>query len=58
MTKGAKAVNVYFAILVVTVIGAAAAQLIIHVAYANTYSVATQGSEASYASLKESLLAP
>ena len=41
-------INTYFATLLITVAGAAAAMLIIHVAYANTFEVTIVGSEALY----------
>ena len=40
--------NAYFAVLIVTVIGAAAALTIIHVAHSQDLTKYTQGSEAQY----------
>lgn len=49
-------INAYFATLLVTIAGAGATMLIIHVAYANTFEITLSGNEAAYSSLKESIL--
>jgi len=49
-------INTYFATLLVTIAGAGAALLIIHVANSNTLNVTVGGSEKEYQSLKESIL--
>lgn len=41
-------INTYFATLLITLIGAGASLIIIHVAYANTFEITIGGSEASY----------
>ncbi len=47
-------VNAYFAILLITIAGAGATMLIVHVSYSNMLSVT--GSEAQYAALERSIL--
>lgn len=49
-------INTYFAILLVTIAGAGAALLIVHISVAKTPVVETGYNEASYSSLKESIL--
>jgi hypothetical protein len=49
-------INSYFAVLIITVVGAAATQLIVHVVYANTFTVVIGGSAAQYISLQQSIL--
>jgi len=49
-------INSYFAVLIVTIAGAGAALLIIHVAYSNTFAAALGGNETNYASLQQSIL--
>lgn len=44
-------INTYFAVLIITVIGSAAALTIVHFAYASDVSAAVFGSEAQYAAL-------
>lgn len=44
----------YFATLLITIVGAGAASLIVHVAYANFDTLS--GSEAQYAQLQKSIL--
>lgn len=48
-------INTYFAILIVTIAGAAATLLIVHVANANVSNFAL-GSEAQYAQVQQSIL--
>jgi len=43
-------INSYFAVLLITITGAAASLLIIHIIYANTFVVLVSGNEAIYAS--------
>jgi len=47
-------VNTYFAVLLITIVGAGAALVIVHVSYSNMLSVT--GSEAQYAALERSIL--
>jgi hypothetical protein len=47
-------INMYFATLLITIVGAGAASLIVHVAYANFDTLS--GSEAQYAQLQKSIL--
>jgi len=49
-------VNTYFAVLLITVAGAAAAWLIVHFTYTETLTAIFNGSEANYASLQQSIL--
>ncbi len=51
-----KNINSYFAVLIVTVAGAGAALLIIHLAYANTFTILRVGNQGEYSSLQQSLL--
>lgn len=51
-------INTYFATLLVTVVGAGASLIIIHVANANTFVTTMGGSEAAYTSLQDSILNP
>ena len=48
--------NTYIAILLITLAGAGAAWLIVHVAYQNSFTRTVVGNEASYSSLQESIL--
>ncbi len=48
-------INSYFAVLLITIAGAGAALLIVHVAYDNAFAN-FGGSEAAYAPLQESIL--
>ena len=48
--------NSYFAVLIITIFGAFASWLIVHVAYANTFATTMGGSEAGYSSLQQSIL--
>lgn len=48
-------VNTYFAVLLITIAGAGAALLIIHISVAKTPNVETGYNEASYSKLKESI---
>lgn len=50
-------INSYFAVLIITIAGSAAAMLIIHIAYSNA-SVLTVNSETQYAQLQQSILKP
>lgn len=49
-------INTYFAILLITLAGAGATMLIVHVALANAYSSTFTDSEAVYASLQQSVV--
>lgn len=49
-------VNAYFASLIITIFGAGAAILIVHISVAKTPIVETGYNEASYSDLKESIL--
>jgi hypothetical protein len=49
-------INSYFAVLIITVVGAAATQLIVHVVYANTFTIIVAGSAAEYVPLQRSIL--
>ena len=49
-------INTYFAVLLITIVGAGAAWLIVHVSVAKTPVVKTGYNEASYSELKESIL--
>jgi len=49
-------INMYIAALIITLAGAGAATLIIHIAYSNTLPTVLGGSEANYASLQQSIL--
>jgi len=49
-------INSYAAVLLITIAGAAATWLIVHVAYANTLEVTIIGSQAEYISLQQSIL--
>lgn len=44
-------INAYFAVLLITIAGAGASLLIIHVAYANTFEINLASSGAAYSSL-------
>ena len=48
--------NSYFAVLLVTIAGAAATLLIVHVVFANSFETTFDGSEAAYAALQQSIL--
>jgi hypothetical protein len=48
--------NAYFAVLLVTVAGASAALVIVHVATTDIVNTAMQGTEGSYAALRQSIL--
>lgn len=56
MTSMKDTVNSYFAVLLVTIAGAAATMLIVNVAFSNSFAVTFNNSEATYASLQQSLL--
>ncbi len=47
-------INTYFAILLITIAGASATMIIVHVSYSNMLSAT--GSEAQYAALERSIL--
>ena len=49
-------INSYFAILLITVAGAGATLIIVHVANTTRLSTIVNGSEASYAPLQQSIL--
>jgi hypothetical protein len=49
-------INTYFAVLLVTIAGAGAAILIVHIATSNPTTVNTGNNEASYAPLQNSIL--
>jgi hypothetical protein len=49
-------INLYFSLLLVTIAGAGATLLIVHIVYANTFDTTMSGSEANYASLQQSIL--
>jgi hypothetical protein len=49
-------INSYFAILLVTIAGAGATWFIVHIASDNALASTMGGSEASYASLQQSIL--
>lgn len=49
-------VNFYFAVLIVTIIGVFATQIIIHVVYANSFDITIGGSGENYIPLKKSIL--
>lgn len=49
-------VNTYLAMLLITIAGAGAAWLIVHISVAKTLEVKTGYNEASYSELKESIL--
>lgn len=49
-------INSYMAVLLVTIAGAGAAMLIIHVAYANAFEVTFVSGGAAYAPLRDSIL--
>ena len=49
-------INSYFAVLLIVIAGAGATWLIVHVVYANTFSIMVSGSEANYAPLQQSIL--
>ncbi len=51
-------INTYFAVLLITIAGASAAWLIVHISIAKTPVVDTGYNEASYSELKESILKP
>lgn len=53
-------INTYFAILLITIAGAGAAWLIVHISDGRITIIDTgsTGSEASYSALKESILKP
>ena len=51
-------INSYFAVLIITVAGAGAAWLIIHLATADTLTANFGGAEAKYAPLQKSILNP
>lgn len=42
-------INSYFAVLLITIAGAGASMIIIHVAYANTFEVMMVSNQAAYA---------
>ena len=44
-------INSYFAILLITIAGAGASLIIIHIVYANTFDVMMVSNQAAYASL-------
>jgi len=49
-------INAYFSVLLITIAGAGAALLIIHVAYNNSFNIMLSGNGTYYASLQQSLL--
>jgi len=49
-------INTYFATLLVTIAGAGATLLIVHIATADAVDSAMQGTEGSYAALQQSIL--
>ncbi len=49
-------INTYFAILLVTIAGAGATALIVHVAFSNADAFAANNSEAQYLQLQQSIL--
>jgi len=49
-------VNAYAAALLITIAGAAATWLIVHVAFDNAFATTTMGSEGSYTDLENSIL--
>lgn len=49
-------INSYFAILIITIAGSAATFLIVHIATTDALAANFGGSEASYASLQQSIL--
>lgn len=51
-----RGVNFYFAALIITVAGAGAAWLILHVVYKNNFEATLSGSQAQYAALEKSIL--
>lgn len=51
-----KGVNFYFAALIITLAGAGAVWLILHVVYANNFDTTIGGSGARFAPLQESIL--
>ncbi|MHB1769900.1 MAG: hypothetical protein ACYCPH_02350 [Minisyncoccota bacterium] len=51
-------INSYFAILLITIAGAGATLIIVHVAQTKTLGNIVNGSEASYAPLQQSILKP
>ena len=42
-------INAYFSVLLITIAGAGAALLIIHVAYANSFTIVFSGGQTEYA---------
>ena len=51
-------INSYFAILLITIAGAGASLIIVHVANTTTLGSTVSGNEASYAPLQQSILKP
>lgn len=51
-----RGVNFYLAALIITIAGATATWIIVHVVYANNFDTTIGGSEAIYAPLQESIL--
>lgn len=51
-------INSYLAVLIITLAGAGATMLIVHVVFNNSFVTTLGGSEASYASLQQSILNP
>lgn len=49
-------INTYFATLIITIFGAGAALLIVHLANSDTLATSFSGSEAGYSSLQQSIL--
>ena len=49
-------INAYFATLILTLFGAGASLIIVHVATNNQFTVLTSTNDAQYASLKDALL--
>ncbi|MDE1919472.1 MAG: hypothetical protein KGH56_03465 [Patescibacteria group bacterium] len=49
-------INSYFAILLITIAGAGATWLIVHVATANALTTTVGGSESDYSALQQSIL--
>ena len=49
-------INTYFAVLIITIIGAVGAQLIVHAAYSNQSDVFYSSKGGQYAALQESIL--
>ncbi|MFA5998251.1 MAG: hypothetical protein WC814_02595 [Candidatus Paceibacterota bacterium] len=51
-------INSYFAVLIITIAGASAAWLIVHMANSVSLITTFSGSEATYAQLQQSILKP